>query len=229
MVTLFEALEERVPDPYRAETVPSQIVVRGKQLEAFTRILPYFEVLDRWEGHKPSYTLTANRLFEGDEATWEMFVRLFFPFLAPKIKVRQNNNSVRRLNLFEPTESGNSALNESIYTMEEVESLLEYFLVPPEKMKEVLRELKEVHGYHAFLTRPVLSIRSPYLRSGYNPNLSLTPNGNENNVTNNENYEANDEEEENNLAEKLRNVNYRRFVGSTKSRKGKTKKKRGTK
>ena len=228
MVTLFEALEERVPDPYRAETVPSQIVLQGKMLQAFTHLLPYFEVLDRWEGHKPSYTLTANRLFEGDQATWEMFVRLFFPFVVPKIKVYNNDDSVRRLNLFQSTESGNSVLNESIYTMEEVRSLLEYFLVPPEKIGEVLRQLKEVHGYHAFLTRPILSIRSPYLRSGYNANLALTPNINENNVTNNENYEANNENEENNLAEKLSNVNYRRFVGSTKSRKGKTKKKRGS-
>jgi hypothetical protein len=216
MSRLLLALEENVPDPYRATTIPNQVVLKGIMLKEFLKLIPYFEILDRWEGHKPSYKLTADRLFEGDEGAWEMFVRLFFPFLAPKIRGEP---------LFLADEHGTFTLNPNLYSEEEIQSLLAYLGVPQDRHSNLLRELHEVHALHAFYTRPALSLHSPSLRSGYNANLALTPNGNENT----ENYNANTENEnennlENNVYGKLSSANYRRFMGSTKSRKGKTKK-----
>jgi hypothetical protein len=216
MSRLLLALEENVPDPYRATSIPNQVVLKGSMLKAFIKLIPYFEILDRWEGHKPSYKLTSDRLFEGDEGTWEMFVRLFFPFLAPKI---------RGETLFLPDELGTFTLNPNLYSEEEIQGLLEYLGVPPERQFDLLRELHEVHTLHAFYTRPALALHSPSLRSGYNANLALTPNGNENTTSYNANNENENENNlENNVYGKLSSVNYRRFMGSTKSRKGKTKK-----
>lgn len=224
MSRLLLALTESVPDPHRVTEMPTRIVLKGSMLKAFQKLLPYFEILDRWEGHKPSYVLSADRMFDGDEGSWEMFVRLFFPFLAPKI---------RGQTIFQNVEINgvvvSYTVNEELYTREEINSLLAYLGVPEERQSEIYRELHEIHKLYNFYTRPPptssLSIALPPLRSGYNANLALTPNLNENNV----NYNANNENNENNiendnLNRKLSRANYRRFVGPMKSRKGKTKK-----
>ena len=220
MPRLLNILEENVPDPHSVKNIPREIVLKGKMLKAFTKRIPYFEVLNRWEGRKPSYTLSAERLFEGDEGEWEMFVRVFFPFSAPQLRDQA---------VLETNEHGAFRINPDVYTKEEIEGLFDFLAIPQEKKYDLLKELSEVHTLHSFYTRrPSLSVGLP-LRSGYNPNLALTPKTNENNVSynaNNENeQENNDNKNDNdNVYSKLSKANYTRFVGTPKARKGKTRK-----
>lgn len=208
------------PNRYRINTFPSKIVLQGDMLAFFLKNMPYFTVLDQWEGHKPSYTLTADRLFEGDKDTWELFVRLFFPHLIP---------IERELEVFKLNPATNEyEVNEEIFPQESIDILFDFFLVPRERQYTILRELKDFHKWQAFVTRPAGPVRHI---GPYNPNLSLTPDVSDN-ENENEIYNANNENEneEPNLYNRLTAKNYRRFVGvNPKSKRGKTKKKRGSK
>ncbi len=223
MSLFLPAFEEQISDPYRATRIPTKLTLKGSMLHAFLKHLPYFKIIDQWEGHKPSYTFTADRMFEGDEGTWEMFLRLFFPFSVPKIPDQP---------VFRAKEEGGFEINQDLYTEEEINGLLDFFLVPTESRYDVLKGLYDIHKLHAFYTRSPSphTLALAALPSRYNANLALTPSVNESNdelnTVENDFYNANNESntENNNLYGKLSNANYRRFVGSTKSRKGKTKK-----
>lgn len=223
MASLFLA-NRNGPNRYLLKIFPTKVVLQGDFLNFFRKMMPYFTVLDQWEGHKPSYVLTADRLFEGDQDTWELFVRLFFPHLIP---------IERELEVFKRNPVTNEyELNKEVFPQESIDTLFDFFLVPAERHYTILRELKDLHKWQAFVTRPAAPVSNPYLRS-YNPNLSLTPNVSDNeNENENEAYHANNENEneEPNVYNRLTAKNYRRFVGvNPKSKRGKTKKKRGTK
>lgn len=210
-------------NPYSITSIPDTIVLRGRLLSEFKQSMPYFEALDRWEGHKPSYTLTAKRLFDGDQDQWDLFVRLFFPQLVPI-------NRDAELFVYNPLHN-DLIVNETVYSTDDIEALLDYLLVPAGKIYSVMKELKELHKWHAFTRRPPLRTDAVSHRSHYDANLALTPTVNEDNVAEpNEQYEANNETEENTVYRKLNSKQYRQFLGPLpKSSKRKTKKKRGSK
>lgn len=240
MSRLVLATMNYIPDQFSAPSrVPKQIVLKGDLLKAFIKLIPYFEALDRWEGHKPSYTLSAERLFDGDEGVWEMFAHLFFPHLTPTFRVVNDPESpVQFFNVFEYNTGTHDFILGDAFPREDVYALLDYFLITPERRYDMIRELKDLHHwwFRIHVEQPFTRIHAPNLRSGYNANLSLTPNVNENNmppVVNNYNelngtYNGNNEG--NDPYNKLTITNYRRFVGPVpKSSKRKTKKKRATK
>lgn len=193
---------------------PDKIVIEGDLLEDFLKMSEFFKALDRWEGHKPSYTLTAENLFDNDKNAWHLFVNLFFPEMAPDL--RKDPNGVYRMDrVFTYLPDGTFGLNEKVYIREYVYGLFDFLMIEEDIWPQVMKYLANVHFVHqgkpAPPSPPVPKIRTPYLRSGYNANLALTPNRNENNENSNS---------ENNLELGFQNSNEEEAYGrmSTKNR-----------
>ena len=163
---------------------PDSVVVEGDVLKDLIQMSDFFFLLDKWEGHKPSYTLTADSLFDGDKNAWRLFIDIFIPEVAPQD---------RGIYPFAYLPNGQFWLNENMYIQEYVNALFDYLMIDPKLWHDVMKYLASVHYSVQGNPEPPapLGIKVPMLRSGYNANLTVTPTENENTGNNNSNTNIN--------------------------------------
>ena len=196
---------------------PQSITLEGVVLEDIIAASDFFKVLDRWEGHKKSYTLTAEKLFDNDQYMWRMFVDLFFPEKIPELP-KMNNGTFRLTRAFMWGPGELFGLNESMYPLEDVHALFDFLMIDRQDWDAVMRYLEDVHYVHQKRPPPPPTYQqSKYVRQ-YNPNLSLTPRYNENNFASNNESEPENEvelgfknEEEEEAYGKLKPANQKRY------------------
>jgi hypothetical protein len=206
---------------------PKSIVLQGDILEDFLQMSDFFKGIDRWEGHKSSYTLTAERLFDGDQNAWKLFLDIFFPDKVSQLK-RLNNGTFSMVPVFNYDEYGNYTLTDRWYTMDYVKALFDFLMIPKEIEKDVYEYVKNLHFHRA--KKPSPPFRNPpkvpspskenleqyYNLLRNNHNFFRTFNVNEY-YNNNETYEPNVElgfknEEEEEAFGKLTRSNYSRYA-----------------
>lgn len=208
---------------------PTSLSLEGDTLEDFLQFSGFFQALDRWEGHKNSYTLTAKRLFDDDQPTWRFFVELFFPDKAPTLR-KINNGVFSLVGLFHYNKRGDFTLNQDIYTDEDVDDLFDFLLIDVDVKEAVLNYIKDLHFHvqgrparpEPLPPRVVQPARNEF-NVFFNGNNTFPNNESEENENNVQLGFKNDEEEE--AYGKLKSANYKRFApNGGKRRKNKTKK-----
>lgn len=213
-------------------SLPKSIVLEGNILEDFLQMSGFFEALDRWEGHKSSYTLTAERLFDGDKHAWSMFVDLFFPETVPQMRKLNDGTFSLTPAVYYNTWLERWELNEDMYTKEEIDALFDFLLIDKDIHDTVIDYIKAVHARYRG--------NSPSFRyASAAPRLPPPPSRNEFNFPNESNNGglSESEENENNVQlgfkneeeeeayGKLKSANYKRYApNGGKRRRNKTKK-----
>lgn len=207
---------------------PTHILLEGDTLKDFIEMSGFFTTLDRWEGHKASYTLTAKRLFDDDLHTWRMFVDLFFPDKVPQLR-KLNNGTFSLVPVFTYTRDGTFGLNEQMYTIEEVHALFDYLLIDPTIYNPVMDYIKDLHSHVRGRPAPPRLV-PPSLpafdrsRGSFdfstNEDTNLASNKGTDNQPNLKLGFKNDEEEA--LYRKLPGKNYNRFARNGGKRRGRT-------
>jgi hypothetical protein len=208
---------------------PASIVLEGDILDDFLEISHFFQALDRWEGHKSSYTLNAKKMFDDDQLAWKLFVEIFFPDKVSKLR-KLNNGSFSLVPIFHYNDMGEFTLNEVVYTRDDLLTLFDYLLIDPAMQDSVMNYIKDLHFHFQGKPAPPHRFAAPIPRANAN-NFNDFYNGTNNFANNESEFETNIEigfknEEEEEAYGKLKTSNYKRYAPNGGKRKTRKLKKR---
>lgn len=102
---------------------PDQIVLRGRDLDYFSRISDLIETMDEINGRQNELILQNDYFFGGDAKMWGLILDLLFPYELPERHMPSHE-------LFLFNSAGNPYLNPNRdVTMDDLRSIVDYFMI----------------------------------------------------------------------------------------------------